>query len=417
MFQIGREEPIFFTVMARISGDLSLSALQRALTKVRQKHPFTAVKVVDDGETYPNYVLTDPADVPLRIIANGQEDLWKEVVAQELAVLVDATKDPLVRFVWIQGDGFSDLIAVCHHAVADGLSAAYLMHDALCFLGDPDLEVAPLPINPSLENLVPAHVTEKLLPQILPNLEEQMAQGFPKDTPERVVPPLPQYVVHARELTQTETAVLLKEARANETTVHGALGAAFLLAFAQQFGAETGYTRTIQSPINVRPHLAEPLTGSMGTFIHLATTEANCAFDQDFWHIARTIRDGFAAQLTPANLFSFPLMIKQMPVLDHQSFLALYNSAMAARADSAEYDLSLSNIGRLDFAGQYGRFQLESFYGPTFSATVDENVVGVCTVNGRLSFTFIHKPAYLETAVVETLIEHALLTLGNAVGW
>ncbi len=417
MFKIGQEEPIFFTMTARIIGDLSLAELENALTKVRQKHLLTAVKVIDDGETPPYFVQTDPADVPLRIIEDGTDGLWLEVIAQELVTLIDATKDPLVRFVWIQGDGFSDLIAVCHHAVADGLSASYLMRDMMTFLGNPELNVAPLPMNPGLEELIPADVEAELLPAIQAEMEEQMVH-FATATPmPREVPPPSKFVVHGRELTSAQTAVLVQQARAEETTVHGALGAAFLLAFTQQFGAETGYTRTIQSPINLRPHLAEPLTESMGTFVHIATTEIDCTPTQDFWQVARAVRDGFVAKLTPAELFSFLLMVKLTPFIDRESFETIYHTSMNARPDHAPYDFSLSNIGRLDFVEQYGRFQLKSFYGPTFSATVDENVIGVCTVNGRLSFTFIHKPEFIETAVVETIITRALQILGTAVNW
>ena len=417
MFKIGQEEPIFFTMTARIIGDLSLAELEHALSKVRQKHLLTAVNVIDDGETPPYFVQTDPADVPLRIIEDGRDDLWLEVTAQELATLIDATKDPLVRFVWIQGDGFSDLMVVCHHAVTDGLSASYLMRDMMTFLEKPVLNVSPLPLNPGLEELIPPEVEAELLPQIQANVEEQMAY-FATATPmPRELPPPSNYVVHGRELTTAQTAVLVKQSRAQETTVHGALGAAFLLAFAQQFGAETGYTRTIQSPINLRPHFTEPLAESMGTFVHIATTEVDCAPTQDFWQVAQAVRDGFVAKLTPAELFSFPLLVKQMPFIDKESFERIYHTSMNERPDHADYDFSLSNIGRLDLTEQYGRFQLKSIYGPTFSATVDENVIGVCTVNGRLSFTFIHKPEFIETAVVETIIANALQTVGKAVDW
>ena len=417
MFKSGQEEPIFFTMTARIIGDLTLAELERALSKARQKHLLTAVNVIDDGEAPPYFVQTDPADVPLRIIEDGRDDLWLEVTAQELAILIDATKDPLVRFVWIQGDGFSDLIVVCHHAIADGLSASYLMRDIMTFLGNPELEATPLPLNPGLDQLVPADVEAELLPQIQANIEEQLAYFATATPTPRELPPPSTYVVHGRELTTAQTAVLVQQSRAQETTVHGALGAAFLLAFAQQFGTETGTTRTIQSPINLRPHFTEPLAETMGTFVHIATTEVDCAPTQDFWQVARAVRDGFVAKLTPAELFGFPLMVKQMPFVDKESFERIYHTSMNERPDHADYDFSLSNIGRLDLAEQYGRFQLKSFYGPTFSATVDENVIGVCTVNGRLSFTFIHRPKFLETAVVETIIANALQTVGKAVDW
>ena len=417
MCKIGQEEPIFFTMTARIIGDLTLSELESALYKARQKHLLTAVRMVEGDQGRPWFEATDAADIPLRVIEDGTDQLWLSAIAEELAVLVNPQTDPLVRFIWIKGDRFSDLITVCHHAITDGLGAAYFVRDLLTFLGAPETEVAPLPLVPSLGKLIPEGVEAALLPHVMAEMSKQAAQEKQEVIPERVLPPPPHFKVHARELTRSQTAALLAKTRTEETTVHGVLGAAFLSAFAKQFGASTNYTRTLQSPVNIRSYLSQPVGESFGNFIQLLTTTADCAPEQDLWAIARTIRTGFVDQLTPAELFGFSVMIKQMGMMDTATFEGIYNGWIATRPEHVDYDLSLSNIGRLDFPEQYGRFQLRSLYGPTFSAVMDENVAGVCTVNGRLAFTFIHKLKYMDAAVAETIISNALESLGEAVGW
>lgn len=417
MCKAGQEEPIFFTMTARIIGELTQPELESALCKARQKHPLSTARMVDGDQGLPWFEATDPAVVSLRVIENGTDKLWLSTIAEELAVLIYPRIDPLIRFVWIQGDGFSDLITVCHHALADGLGAAYFVRDILTFLGNPETEFTPLPLAPSLEALIPEEVEAALLPHVMAEMEKRAAQPPPPEMPVRPLPPPARFKVHAHELTKSQTASLLARARAEQTTIHGALGAAFLFAFAEQFGETTSYTRTLQSPVNIRSYLSQSVGESLGNFIQILTTDADCSQGEDFWEVARTLRAGFVEKLTPAELFGFSVMIKQMGAIDEATFDGMYNGWIATRPEHVDYDLSLSNIGRLDFAEQYGRFKLRSFYGPTFSSSIDENVAGVCTVNGRLAFTFIHKLKYLESAVAETIVSNTLKVLGKAADW
>ena len=49
------------------------------------------------------------------------------------------------------------------------------------------------------------------------------------------------------------------------------------------------------------------------------------------------------------------------------------------------YGYALTNVGRFDIPTTYGPYRLEAVYGPLFYSDVEEKMVGVITVGGRLS--------------------------------
>ena len=57
------------------------------------------------------------------------------------------------------------------------------------------------------------------------------------------------------------------------------------------------------------------------------------------------------------------------------------------------YDVSFSNLGRVSLRKKYGKLVLEELYGPTFSATKGERVIGALTLDGELFMTLIYDAA------------------------
>jgi len=49
------------------------------------------------------------------------------------------------------------------------------------------------------------------------------------------------------------------------------------------------------------------------------------------------------------------------------------------------YGYALTNVGRFDIPTTYGPYRLEAVYGPLFYSDVEEKMIGVITVGGRLS--------------------------------
>jgi hypothetical protein len=80
---------------------------------------------------------------------------------------------------------------------------------------------------------------------------------------------------------------------------------------------------------------------------------------------------------------------------------------------TTNYDISVTNLGRLDIPTQYGPLRLEALYGPALSVAGERHhVLGVTTIGGRLAFTLAFRGPSLEHTR-----RQAMQRLGAAVGW
>jgi hypothetical protein len=70
-----------------------------------------------------------------------------------------------------------------------------------------------------------------------------------------------------------------------------------------------------------------------------------------------------------------------------------------------DYDLSISNLGRVDLPSQYGDLQLEAIFAPTMNVMMDgHRILGVTTFAGRMNCTFTSRDP-LAAAVAERALE------------
>jgi hypothetical protein len=143
---------------ARIGGDFSVEQLHAALARVRERYPLAAVRVAVDEVEGPCFVSEGVPDFAVRVLTGCGDADWTAVVKEELGELFAWDRGPFVRFVLLRGLDFSDLVAVCHHGICDGMAGAYLLRDILHALGEPDIPFAPLPMPPDLWALIPASV-------------------------------------------------------------------------------------------------------------------------------------------------------------------------------------------------------------------------------------------------------------------
>jgi hypothetical protein len=78
------------------------------------------------------------------------------------------------------------------------------------------------------------------------------------------------------------------------------------------------------------------------------------------------------------------------------------------------YGYALTNVGRFDIPTTHGSLKLEAVYGPLFYSDVEEKMIGVITVGGRLSFLFASNESVVDDA--SGLREPAIRHLEGAIG-
>ena len=142
--------PLRFSTKVGVTGELSPEQLKAALHKLQQKHPLLALRVMLTPSGLPGLTRDGVPEIPVRVIENARSQDWLRATIEGLAEPLPEYTGPLARVIWLKGDGWSDLLVICHHAISDGLAAVQLIRDLLGYLGDPAMPVEPLEPLPPL---------------------------------------------------------------------------------------------------------------------------------------------------------------------------------------------------------------------------------------------------------------------------
>jgi NRPS condensation-like uncharacterized protein len=382
--------PMDFITVAKLQGQFSLDQLSTVLRQIQQHHPLLRVRIATDALGQPKFVETDN-EIPLRLVARTDDRHWQAELEVELARSLDWQVAPLLRVVLLQSGAESELMIICHHAIADGLSGVYLIRDILQGLEGKIFERSDLSAAVSLESAIPG---------IAPSPE---ATSKPKDyLPPQSRRPQPHIrtVVLSAELTQK----LIQRSRAEHTTVHGAISAAFLLALTQQ-DAPSDVIRCLH-PINVRSQLSLPMPDGVGLYLSLGTTTHSLQADSAFWDVARSVKSqlsqiDIAQQLVEKCQLLQPTMAN---LTDVTAFVEEVRSQYS-------HPLTVTNLGRINMAQQYGDIRIEAlqFLPPT---GVVGRVVGVATLGDRLALTLSSAPLMDVDRAVRDRAATAFLSAG-----
>jgi len=410
--------PINFAFMARIRGDFTLQQAQHALDKLRIKYPPLSMRAVRESDGNVHWI-SDPAlEFPVRSIADDHAERWIAEVTTELSQAFDLFTQPPLRFVLLQGEELSEVLFICPHVLADGLSVAYLVRDFLAFLGNPAAASVAMPIVSPMSALIPdfpgkrmAIRRAKLKAGILKLLLRLSAKPD-KARENGVNGTAAQYKLHPWTLTAEQTVALAARSRAEDTTVHAALCTAFLRAFGEWGG--DGWRRTIQSPVNLRERLRSPVGESFGLFVNLVEFRINCMPERHFWEVARAIKQGFTRRSVDEHIFNSLIEANiAMPVLRE----VLTPRSVAQTFMAVKHDLSISNLGRLDFPVQYGSMRLEALFGPILGGDPEDVVLGVVTLEGKMDLSLSFTDLKLSPSQAEQIIAIAMRELAGAANW
>jgi NRPS condensation-like uncharacterized protein len=387
--------PVHFVLAAKLDAAVSAAQLRRALQTVQQRHPLLRVRIDLSSSGTPHFV-EQPAEIPIRVVDRVDGDQWQQELAVELAETLPWHCAPLARVVLLRGPNQSELLVSCHHAIADGMSSAYLLRDIVAGLSGVLHPFIPLSAAQSLESLV-------LMPSELAPLASLSAIAPQYST---VITRRPQPQVHTMVLEGRQTRALRDRARAEQTTVHGCIGAAFLLAIA----SDSTITEPLRclSPINVRQHLPATVAEAIGLYITYGLSVHDDLHRQNFWEVARSLTH----QLKPALQDPFNGVATRHEVIASQPPAELIVQGMQQQYG---YDLLVTNLGHLHLQSGANPINITELYGPAVMANMpQERVVGVATVGDRLSLTFCSPRDVYTPLEVNKLMEKATEQLQDA---
>ena len=338
-----------FVVFAEISGRLDAVGLERALQAVQIEHPLLRARLaVVRGRAC--FKPVAPAQAPLTAQVRPLRN-WRAAVAAELDAPF-AGEAPLARFLWFRGRGKSVAAMVFHHTIADGKSGASLLIEVLRRAGGEDLPLKLRPPHRSAQDLDLIQ-SKGVVESSLQKLKYWFGQGqaalkLPRQLPgyDMRLGDQAQHQGDPVSLPKETTQALLASCRTHGTTVHGALGAAQLLALNAEFGTAQARQLGLTSLADLRGVLSGKLSASdLGLYVATITTVHGLAAKPDFWLLAADIRDQLQQVLTSgdANLVHSVYREDSLIPMGRNRARLIQSSVALAPPSSM-----LTNIGKVD---------------------------------------------------------------------
>jgi Condensation domain/Alcohol acetyltransferase len=385
-----RFAPSHFCVTAKVLGKIRIEKLQQALVWIQQRHPLLRVSIATDTNEQP-WFMENSASIPLRIVERLGEEHWQQEVENELSDPFNWNQAPLVRVVLVRSHDISEIIVICHHAIADGKSSVYLLRDILEAMGTPNFEGKVLPEYPAFEDLIP----NSELPVIS---QESNNEAVKFDFPEIETNPNRRLRLLAWSLSSEKTTSLISRCRQEKTSVHSAICAAFLMAVYQQKQTQDISILKCLSPINLRKYLSPPIEEDCGYYFSMGLTSHTLSKEINFWDLARSLKSQLNQHMSPEQIFA--------NIPQNQALISMNPNPELVQNilyQTYGYDVIVSNLTRLNIESEYGELELVGIYGPSASSRIqNERFIGVATLKDTMFFNFVYfEPEILTSDAVQ----------------
>jgi hypothetical protein len=438
------------TLLARVRGSITEAALKDALAKLQQAHLPLQFRITEDENSQPWFTTEGTREIPCQIIPrNGPQD-WIKIVADANLIPYQFETHPALKVILMQSEETCELVLLCHHVLADGLSLAYLMRDLLELLGDPGTEmpVLPVPTPISLRNMPDDIKQSGIAKFFMGRINRKWTESivhFDQEDYQAIAEAFWSNYNHPSiliELTESETTRFIDRCREENTTVNSALTTAFLGAVSVVIGEEKFQPRTV-----VAADLRDRIPSSPGEAVGVYAGGLDFKFSYDhkigFWENTRSFHTKANSLYTNKNLFNEALTWSYLhPTLSEAMTFKKLGSLVPSESPKHEKLFSFSqrddvvssilkrekledfesifvgtaitNLTRLDFPVRYGEIELERIIfkpGGAFPLSNIHVLIGAVTCVGKLSLIVEYSDRNFDDESISALKEKALFYL------
>lgn len=412
-------------VIATVNGNIFEDDLIEALKKVARMHPMMGVRIVVDSnhDTW----FTDEGALPLqlKIISRKSSRQWINVIENEHNIPFDFEKGPLIRFILLKSVEISDLIVICQHSICDGISLTNLIQDIMFLLSNPETNVKRIdPVLPVSENFpaVPLRFKLKLLKNkmIMDRINRKWDKQrvvFDNEDYHDIHESYTQKYKHkiiVKELTDAQTSALVNWCHQNHVTVNSALSVALLAGKHDIRGGSDGTNPMIQIAVNIRDQFKKPVERVFGLLAGGIKFEFEYLPDKTFSDNVSLFHQKVQHELNGNKILEPLIGYYINPTLVDGINFATYgrwvsddfsryekisgfiqNKSNKAVAISDQIidnmpGLMISNLGNIKTQKEYGSLKLDQLHFVTSSSPFLDLVIGVVTVNGKLTLTLTY---------------------------
>jgi NRPS condensation-like uncharacterized protein len=427
---LGRTEHIYwlldqlyclnFLVFAELEGTLNDDDLQVALDIVQQENPALRSQIVIDKAGQPCFKPVSAEERPLTLEVRGLRN-WRRYVEAQLVTPFEKMEAPLARFLWFRGKGKKSVVAmVFHHAIADGKSGASVLFDVLRRATGKDRRPRFKAAHPSSQQLDLIQ-DQGLVAGKLKELKFWLGKGkdvlkFPKQLPGYDMEPRDARKIKTIPLSissETNTA-LLANCRDRGTTMHGALGAALLLAINSEFEDVESRFLGLNSLADLRNVLKANLTEQdLGLYISTLTTVHWLDEEPDFWSLAREIPNRLKRIMNSGDANLINSIYTEIPLFTSDQSGARKVQKIVALAPPSSM---LTNIGRINEAPLGEAVRIRSVAFAVSPPAQHPVCVTAASYGGKMYLNVLYDQCKLEDDQARRISENMLSKLRQAAG-
>jgi Condensation domain len=394
MYRDGRT-PFTSLFTIKVMGELDEGRLRQALARVQTKHPLLRCTVEDAAEG-PRFTMPDrPAPIPLRILERSGEDQWQTEARREWVTPFEASREPLVRMLWLRGREVNELMLVGHHCICDGQSGINLLRECLTAYDQPNEDLGAYPALGDIEDIVPAAMFNDRSFQRSTRLRAGMfrltlflkqARGGKRRRPQI---PTEQMYFHCWTVGNTVSLALAERCRAEGATVLAALSMAFMQAFRDVRGPRgLGKVNTMVNARRLMPNIGADVLFGLAPGVALRTKGLPPPQDMaagEFWMRARAVKADLTRRIDRFGGGLYQTLVSLERLHDmYPRLVAYFEEAPAVP------HLTLSNMGRLDLPEQYRSFRLEKVRSPLVMVSpTPANTVVISSFGGQMEFAIV----------------------------
>jgi hypothetical protein len=355
-----------FALAAEVEGRESADAWRLAVNQVQKRHPNLSARIRMDGFKRPFIEHVDSLVIPLKVIEIDNGFKWEQAVEKELEVRFNTEEGPLFRVIVLQKPEDTVLILAANHTLADGSSLMYLFRDLL-------------------------EAVTGQIPQVLaPQKSNDETLGLPKDiavedneTSEYVFkkPAAVSPKVESIKFSSEHTSQLIERSRLEQTTVHGAICAAVVIAGRKLRQEWDDKKIELISPICTRKALQ--LDDNCGLNITTHPVYFEPEEKQSFWDIARLAKSGLNGTETKEHVENYLGFFRTLTFnsADIQKMVDILKEAF-------NHQIMVTNLVKVKYKTDFGKLKLKSVYGPMVrSGKGLEQTIGAISTNGNLCLT------------------------------
>lgn len=404
MWLLGCDRPTNVVLSATIKGAISVNQMTEALSWIQHRHPLLRTRIVIDQQQQPRLVSEGVPAIPLRVIERQNEENWLTEISEELLSPFLWGEQPLARVVLLHSPSGCELLVTYHH-IGDGLSGAYLMRDIWCEITKPGSCREPLPEIPSIDQLLPTVVRkgDKDAVDFNWRIETDSTIQLDETFPERLE------VLHWY-FSPLETNRLVARCRLEQTTVHGALCAAFLLSLAVETSSSKETVLRCLSPFNLRNYLTVAVGENFGEYIARVVTTHVLNQQTQFWDLARQVKHQINQAVVDKKIYEGGSKAK--------SFLKTKPDKIKVRQyakNITSSDIVITNLGRLEIPVHQGGLELEKIYFTVTGFRHQPIIVAIATTAGKMCVTFRYQESLIPSVSAQRINIKAVEKLRQAV--